>query len=715
MSEWEHALQLDPNHGTARQFISYVRAQFPVLDDMTVESSKGGEVGLVPFGLEDLSDIVDEDSSSYDLYEIGGLQVGADADAEMQEFDRDQPTRGGVYASTIDEGWFLEDIALNLTAGRLEERPAERTVPVKASGSVELPALEFDDAADTRHREPKEDERTVELQSTDISELSVYAESGPHLLPNDPKPSPPPAPARTTSDKSWLEMLALEPDPVPKGAVAESPLLGLADEKTQMLDDGDLLTVEGFTSPSFGARESLERAAVPEPSESPSDMLEIEAMAPGDDYDAVPDPIPEPVRVAAKTTPPPVAARTTAAPPIATRPTVPPAVAGSAKTGLSEGKALNDPFAHGAEVPSTYTAKAAPETEILSLGRELAEEVFGERARPAPAAPAPAPMTELPKGIELPKSIDLPKSLDLDKGLDLPKGIDLPKAVDLPPMEEVKEDAVTDSFLTVDDFAPSQIATNLFEKAVPTGLGEPTRPQSPEELKIQQDLSEKPTSEFSAKDLSEKPTSEFSTKAAARLIRESTPAKAPNPNKSTSLGLGTAALRPEVGLMRKREESAAPPADPIQAALFRMRNDASRLISSNMSPDEELRARINFFFERAAKENSDDNILLAVHILTAAIDEAPDSAVGQKAIQANRDLILEIYRGYLGNPKATVSLAVTMQQLSQREIDARAAFLASRIDGTMSLEDLLDISGMPTLEAYQLLARLRMQGIIDLR
>src|SRR5262245_39900797 len=105
MSEWEHALQLDPEHGTAKQFISYVRAQFPVLDDETMEARS--EVGLVPFGLEDLGDIHEENSSSYDLYQVEGT-----SEIEVQEFESDTPTKGGVYASTVDEGWFLEDIAL---------------------------------------------------------------------------------------------------------------------------------------------------------------------------------------------------------------------------------------------------------------------------------------------------------------------------------------------------------------------------------------------------------------------------------------------------------------------------------------------------------------------------------------------------------------------------------------------------------------------------
>ena len=45
-------------------------------------------------------------------------------------------------------------------------------------------------------------------------------------------------------------------------------------------------------------------------------------------------------------------------------------------------------------------------------------------------------------------------------------------------------------------------------------------------------------------------------------------------------------------------------------------------------------------------------------------------------------------------------------------ISPRAAFLLSRVDGTLSLDEILDVSGMPRLEAYRYLCQLFLRGIL---
>jgi len=52
------------------------------------------------------------------------------------------------------------------------------------------------------------------------------------------------------------------------------------------------------------------------------------------------------------------------------------------------------------------------------------------------------------------------------------------------------------------------------------------------------------------------------------------------------------------------------------------------------------------------------------------------------------------------------------ERLDSQELDPRAVFLFTRIDGTLSLEDLLDISGMSHFETARLLLRLRELGLL---
>ncbi len=58
---------------------------------------------------------------------------------------------------------------------------------------------------------------------------------------------------------------------------------------------------------------------------------------------------------------------------------------------------------------------------------------------------------------------------------------------------------------------------------------------------------------------------------------------------------------------------------------------------------------------------------------------------------------------------------VATEQLRWLSIDHRAGFLLSHIDGVSSLEMILDVSGMPLLDALKILCELVQQRVITLR
>jgi hypothetical protein len=49
------------------------------------------------------------------------------------------------------------------------------------------------------------------------------------------------------------------------------------------------------------------------------------------------------------------------------------------------------------------------------------------------------------------------------------------------------------------------------------------------------------------------------------------------------------------------------------------------------------------------------------------------------------------------------------------DLEPRSAFLLSRLDGSMTVEDLLDVSGMPRIEALRVLARLVHRQVVILK
>jgi hypothetical protein len=62
--------------------------------------------------------------------------------------------------------------------------------------------------------------------------------------------------------------------------------------------------------------------------------------------------------------------------------------------------------------------------------------------------------------------------------------------------------------------------------------------------------------------------------------------------------------------------------------------------------------------------------------------------------------------------EATPRIAVGYEQLVWQNLDARKGFLLSRVDGTMSVQDIIDIVHFPRQETIRLLAELVDEGIL---
>jgi DNA-nicking Smr family endonuclease len=60
-------------------------------------------------------------------------------------------------------------------------------------------------------------------------------------------------------------------------------------------------------------------------------------------------------------------------------------------------------------------------------------------------------------------------------------------------------------------------------------------------------------------------------------------------------------------------------------------------------------------------------------------------------------------------------LAVPLAELTTRALDHRRGFMVSLVDGTSTVETLLDLSGMPEREAMELLGELLAQGVLAIR
>ena len=88
------------------------------------------------------------------------------------------------------------------------------------------------------------------------------------------------------------------------------------------------------------------------------------------------------------------------------------------------------------------------------------------------------------------------------------------------------------------------------------------------------------------------------------------------------------------------------------------------------------------------------------------IVELADGIV-QSGMPGHEELLTRAYEHVVGD-----LFAVPRYGKATPDLDSRSAFLLSRMDGSMSLDDLLDISGMPRADALRVIARLIVAGVV---
>jgi hypothetical protein len=173
--------------------------------------------------------------------------------------------------------------------------------------------------------------------------------------------------------------------------------------------------------------------------------------------------------------------------------------------------------------------------------------------------------------------------------------------------------------------------------------------------------------------------------------------------------------RPTQLYARPSNASRAPQTISLTLASSELAAELDDAVTGEEGSPENIAARVRWLFERAGRELKAGRFSLAAVAVDLALSEHPDSAVAQKAVQSSRDLVYDVYRHYLGDLGLIPSLAQPIDSIPVHELDHRAAFLLTRVDGILTLEDILDVSGMARLEAYRHLCRLLMRGFLTVR
>jgi hypothetical protein len=220
-------------------------------------------------------------------------------------------------------------------------------------------------------------------------------------------------------------------------------------------------------------------------------------------------------------------------------------------------------------------------------------------------------------------------------------------------------------------------------------IGAPTRELG---LRPPRPASKRPPTLDNPDDDNDVPTKQSDVRAIRETVREQ----------------GRAASQP----MIETTDSGIPPQfDPLDVRNAHILDEVDVGAPADESQSDQTRRRITTLLERAVtwQDGDPEKAVCAVDL---ALDEDPNSAIAQKLITRHRDTIMSVMQSYLGDLERQPQLAKALQDLQNAPISPRAAFLLSRIDGTLTIDELLDVSGMPRLEAFRHLCQLYLRGIL---
>jgi hypothetical protein len=109
-----------------------------------------------------------------------------------------------------------------------------------------------------------------------------------------------------------------------------------------------------------------------------------------------------------------------------------------------------------------------------------------------------------------------------------------------------------------------------------------------------------------------------------------------------------------------------------------------------------------------------DDLTGALRYAELILGRTPDDEQALRCAANCRGRLIRLYSSKIGRLDRVVSLALGDSQLRWLGLDHRSGFLLSRVDGVSTLEELLDVCGMPRLEALKTLADLLERGAIKI-
>lgn len=103
----------------------------------------------------------------------------------------------------------------------------------------------------------------------------------------------------------------------------------------------------------------------------------------------------------------------------------------------------------------------------------------------------------------------------------------------------------------------------------------------------------------------------------------------------------------------------------------------------------------------------------ALEAAESKLAHSPKDAEALRFQSRCQEVLTTMWTARLGAPDRPVRMLIAEDQLRWLSVDHRAGFVISLIDGHATLEQILDIAGMPRIDALRILAELSERGVIE--
>jgi hypothetical protein len=107
-----------------------------------------------------------------------------------------------------------------------------------------------------------------------------------------------------------------------------------------------------------------------------------------------------------------------------------------------------------------------------------------------------------------------------------------------------------------------------------------------------------------------------------------------------------------------------------------------------------------------------DDLTGALRFAELILGREPDNTQARSCAQNCRQRLIQLYASKIGDLNGVPVLALSENQMRWLGLDHRSGFLLSRVDGLSTIDEVLDVCGMPRLEALKTLVDLLERGAI---